>query len=1256
VKKQPVGVVPSSNRTFAPVLSALAVASCGLSLVLLSGCNSAAASNGSKAPSASEVAARLAKETAGLKPISGPIDFNEQIRPILSSGCFACHGPDANMRKAGLRLDYPDPAYAQLPDHADRHAIVPGHPELSDVIRRITSPDPDVRMPHGAPALKPAQVQLIAQWIKQGAPYEPIWSLIPPKRMPVPDAGPFQSRVVNPIDNFVFAKLAQKGMSPSPEADRATLINRVSLTLTGLPPTLAQVDAFVNDKSPNAYEKVVDRLLASPAYGEHMAGMWMDLSRYADSNGYEEDGVDPNLWPWRDWVISSFNQNMPFDKFATMQVAGDLLPHRTRDDLVATEFLRLGMRATEAGDLNEQYRIESVVDDTDTVGQALLGYTVGCARCHDHKFDPISQKDFYSLSGFFNSLDAPGVGGTQGGPTLPWPTAAQQLQLLQAQRKVEATSDAYQRVLTADVRRAASEVASWLRSPGGPSVARESAGPARLVRISLVQPGEGAAQGTISEAATHLIQSSLQQAQVGYYPFDSVQPIPKSALPMLRLKGKPFDFSRFGLPYPRKAGAQAPRFGARGPGARGPGVRPGVTRVALASKGKAKGSKGAAKPAADSNPGGYETIGGIGLDGRQNAMIPATYKLSEMVFSPSGMPNGLPAVVSMPKLGPGVKGKALYFIASNDSRTYLPHPMGGPSLGYYDRWNQYSIDMWFYPAKRYPEFTTVFNQSSGPDADTVDNGGRGYELVLLEDGRLEFFISHARPFNMLAVSTKAPLPLKQWAHIAITYDGSSKAAGVHLYIDGAPVPVDVVKDNLTQGGLPTPSPGLFDEYTGFEFGTRFRESGPVDSAIDEFRLFDRALTPIEIAYLHSGAQALKTVDRSSLSGQLAHLLAIRDPAVIRARQTLDMAREQEDGVAKSIPEMLVYEDQAKPRPTYLLYRGEWDSRREQVPLQGPTQLFPWTDKYPRTRLGLMQWIFDPKNPLTSRVFVNRLWQMNFGTGLVPTQDDFGSQGIMPTYLHLVDYLALKFIDSGWNIKQMQKMIVMSATYRQSSLATPAQRQLDPQDSLLARGPRFRMSYRQMRDSALFDAGILDPTIGGPDTYPYQPAGVEGRGYPTPNLMPDWEQHRRTLYSLLKRNGMNPQFQLLDAADPTVSIGKEEVSNTPMQALLLLNGPQYLEAYRMMATEALHFSSDPTQQLTHVYRLARRQYPDSAQMTLFKTIYDTQLRKYQADPKAAEQLVNVGVTPVDTSANVAKLAALTTVATVIMIAPDSYFIQ
>ena len=1258
MKNQTVRVVPSGNRALVPVLSGVALAGCCLSLALLSGCGSAVASSSAKEPSAAEVAARLAKETAGLKPITGTIDFDAQVRPILSANCFACHGPDADMRKAGLRLDYAGPAEAKLQDNPARHAIVAGHPELSELVRRITSTDPAVRMPHGAPALKPAQIQLVADWIKQGAKYEPLWSLIAPKRWPVPSAGPFQSRVVNPIDSFVLAKLAMKGMAPSPEADRATLINRVSLTLTGLPPTLAQVDAFVNDKSPDAYEKVVDRLLASPAYGERMAGMWMDLSRWADTDGYEDDGTDRNLWPWRDWVIASFNQNMPYDKFVKMQLAGDLIPHRTRDDLLATEYLRLGLRASEAGDINEQYRIESVVDDTDTVGQGLLGYTVGCARCHDHKFDPISQKDFYSFSGFFNSLDAPGVGSTRGGPTLSWPTATQQLQLMRAQQKVVETTDLYQRILAAEARRAQPEVTAWLRNAGEGRIAGAAPGAGRLVRTSLLEPSAAAAQGMADEtAAIHLIQSSLQQAQVAYYPFDSVQPIPKSAWPTLRLKPTPRK-GFFGFFFP---GSAKPKAGAK-PRA---GVRPEAgarSRAGARPEAGAKPRAGAPTASSKATPGGCGSgasheypVGGIGLDGCENPLVPVTYKLSEMMFSPSGMPNVAPAVVSDPKLGPGVKGKALYFTASQSSRTYLPHKIGEPSLGYYDRWQPFSVDLWFYPAKRYDTYTTIFTQTDFPDADTAfNNGGKGYELVLGEDGRLQMYIAHARPFNMLAVFSKAALPLKQWAHITVTYDGSSKASGLHLYVNGALAPVDVLRDHLTGEILPTAAPGIFGEYTGFAFGTRFRETGPAGSAIDEFRLFDRALTPIEIAYLHEGARALQA-DRSSLSGQLARLLAIHDPAAIQARHALDMARKQENDIASAIPETIVFENLKTPRPTHLLYRGQWDSPREQVPIQAPTQLFAWSDKYPRNRLGLVQWMFDPENPLTARVFVNRLWQMNFGTGLVPTEDDFGSQGTMPTYLHLLDYLALRFQDSDWNIKQMQKLIVMSATFRQSSDATPAQRELDPPNDLLARGPRYRMSYRQIRDSALFDAGILDRTVGGPSTYPYQPAGVVPF-YPAPGDEPAAEQHRRTLYSYIKRNGMNPQFQLLDAADPTVSVGKMDISNTPMQALLLLNGPQYLEAYRMMATEALHYSSDATRQVTHAFRLARRLYPDAAQMAVLSSYYARQLKRYQADPNAAEQLVHVGVEPVDGSVNVVKLAALTKVVSAIMNAPDSYFIQ
>lgn len=1209
-------------------------------IFLLSGCGASSlasrgsSGNSSTEPTNSEVAARLARETAGLKPITGPIDFNAQIRPILSPSCFACHGPDADMRKAGLRLDYAQPALTALADKPDRHAIVPGHPEQSEVVRRITSDNPQNWMPHGMPRLDPKQIQLVAEWIKQGAKYEPIWSLIPPKEWPVPQTAQFEGRVVNPIDSFIFAGLAKKGLAPSPEADRATLINRVSLTLTGLPPTLDEVDTFVHDKSPNAYEKVVDRLLGSPAYGENIAGMWMDLSRWADTDGSLDDAGDRYLWPWRDWVIESFNENMPYDKFVTMQLAGDLMPHRTRNDLLATAFLRLGERATENGDIDEQFRVEAVVDDTDTVGQALMGYTVGCAACHDHKYDPVSQKDFYSLSGFFNSLDSsgvivPGYSGLQDGPTLPWPTATQQLQLTRAQLSASDSTDAYGTALDKAMQQAQREVAAWITEPRALRASQQRARSAsRFVQTSLVESdGRRSGQGGVA-AAERLIQSSLRQAQVAYYPFDSETPIPQSAWPILKNASLPDAPKGLNIQLVKR------RF-----------LRPLPRRPNVGVGAEVKGGKGAVKSASTRNP-------------AFNPYVPTNYDLAQMKFSPSGLSGVTPAVISDSKLGPGVHGQALYFNENQDSKAYLTG-----NVGNFDRWQQFSFDLWFYPVTRYKSDVPIFDHANGQNSDSPLSGNAGYELALDEQGNLTFYLAHARPFDMIAVTSRAQLPLKRWARITVSYDGSSKAAGVHIYIDGKPVPVDVVRDNLTRTILPWSGSGLnLDPCLGIAFGARFRESAPVGSAVDDFRVFDRALTPVEVSYLSEGARALQA-NGSTLQAELANLLAIREPSVIKARHALELALQQETQIASSIPEVLVFENSPQPRPTYLLVRGAYDAHADQVPLQAPTQLFPWTAKYPRNRLGLAQWLFDPKNPLTARVFVNRLWQMNFGFGLVKTQDDFGSQGDMPTYPQLLDWLALRFMNSGWNVKQMEKLIVMSATFRQSSDATPEALKSDPTDALLARGPRFRMNDRQIRDSALFDAGVLDGEMGGPSTYPYQPDGVWNRNnaayvgrYPEPGEQPASELHRRTLYTYIKRTVVNPQLELLDAADPTVSTGRMEVSNTPMQGLLLLDSPQYQEAYRLMATRAMHYSGDPAKQITQVFRLARRVYPDAQQLTVLSAFYNKELERYQADPRAAEGIVHIGVTPVDRSVGLVKLAALTNVASLIMSAPDSIFIQ
>lgn len=1127
----------------------------------------------------------------------GHIDFNDDIRPVLSENCFKCHGPDTATRKAGLRLDLPGPAYGEIPEDKGKRAVVPGEPEQSELIRRITANNPDDRMPKGKPPLKPEQITLLTEWIKQGAPYKPLWSLIVPTRPDIPKSR-FDAQAVNDVDRLVFAKLEKEAMRPSKEADRATLINRVSLTLTGLPPTLEEVDAFVADKSPNAYEKVVDRLLASPAYGERMASMWMDLARWADTDGSLDDEHDRYLWPWRDWVIQSFQQDLPFDKFITWQVSGDLLPNPTREQILATAFLRLGERVTENGALNEQFRVESVVDKTNTVGTAFLGVTVGCARCHDHKFDVISQKDYYSMSGFFNSLDEPGVyppgyTGLQAGPTLQWPTPEQQAQLTQTEIKLTQALQNYQRALDAATHAVAPRVTAMLGA-GGP---RPQLRPTSL-------PGGGAP--SLNAEPAQILRSSVAQAQVAYYPFDAVEPIPKSAYPTLRRP--PLAQPPAGLQIVLKKPAVPYEFNVPELRARKPPPPP---------------------------------------------VAPRTYNIERMRFSPSGMQNVPPAVIQEPKLGPGAKGQALYFTATN--KGYL-----GRDVGYYNRTQQFSFDFWFYPADTYKTSVPVFSHCNVQNSDAPDSGVSGYQMEY-DQQKLVFYMAHVRPWNMLAVALKKPLPLKQWSHIALTYDGSSKASGIQVYVNGDPTELDVVRDNLTESILPLGNPGqLLEEFVGLSFGTRFRQPAPVGSALDEFRVFNRALTAAEVAYLDRGERALQR-DGLKLRQSLTTLLVERDPQVIEARRRLDEARSLEDQARSSIPEVLVAGDTPTPRPTYLLHRGVYDQREQQVPVQGLTQIFTWRDSLPANRLGLAQWLTDRRNPLTARVFVNRLWQIHFGSGLVKTAEDFGSQGSLPSNQPLLDWLAVEFMDSGWDIRHIQKIIVMSATYRQSSDVSEDARTKDPTNAMLARGPRFRMTAEMIRDSALADAGLLVAKVGGPSVYPYQPEviwdpQITRYTYPKPDEVPPEQHHRRSLYTFVKRNALHPGLQLLDAADPTVSTARLNASNTPLQALLLFNDVQYQEAYRMMATRALKASGDATAQLTMVFRLARRLYPDAEQLSLLHAFYNDQLGRYQSDRASATQLVSVGVTPIDRDLDVAQLAALTSVCAVVMNAPDSYFVR
>jgi hypothetical protein len=1104
------------------------------------------------------------------------IDFNWHVRPILADNCFQCHGPDAKNRRANMRLDVGEDAYAERGAPArPRRPIVPGDSDASEVIRRITAANPAVRMPPQSThkTLSPAQIDLLRAWIARGAEYKPHWAFITPARPAPPPVASL--RVTNEVDRFVLARLQREGLMFSPEADRETLINRVSLTLTGLPPTLAEVDAFVKDARPDAYERLVDRLLGSRAYGEHMAGYWANLARWADTDGFLDDHHDRFLWPWRDWVIGAFNSNMPWNQFSTWQLAGDLLPNPTKEQRLATAFLRVGPRTTENGAIDEEYRVEAVVDKTNTIGVAFLGMTVGCARCHDHKYDVISHRDYYSLAAFFNNADEPGFyppghSTVQAGPTLPWPDAATEKQIAAAEATMAKQAAAYEAARKASTGRVVARVDTMLRS----------------------SPAEIAA----------MLRASIDAATVAHYPFEEA-----------------IAYGDDNLPEPRPRG------------------------IAPASR---------VQPTRQRNLGGDQQPEGRGRGGPN---LPFGYVRDSLMYSPSATSGVANAVLQAPIIKAGVTGNALFFDDTN--KGFL-----AKDVGRFERTQEFSLDLWFYQGQVY-EFHP--NEQIGRTGkglpygvpiiqhrDDDNSGGMGYRLQI-EDGHLWVYVAHTRPANMIALRMLDPLPVKAWTHITVTYDGSSRAAGTKLYINGKPSAVDVDHDTLTRSILPLNYNPVVDSFVGFSFGQRMREKPPVASGLDELRLFKRALTPVEVAVLHDSSTAIART-------ALIEFATATDTQVAEAKARLDEAREAHNKIVTDVPQVLVMADAPRPREAYLLNRGLYSERGERVAAQGLERIYPWNPALPQNRRGLVQWLFDPKHPLTSRVWVNRMWQMHFGQGLVETSENFGVQGSIPTHPELLDWLAVTFVESGWDVKRLHKTIVMSATFRQRSDATDALMEKDPRNLLLARGPRYRMPAEMVRDQALAASGLLRPTVGGPSVYPYQPDGIWNPGvtshrYPTPDAVPD-DHHRRSIYTFIKRNAVNPQLQLFDFPDRNLSTVRRQISNTPLQALELLNDAQFVEAYRMLAAQAIAATPDADGQLTRLFRLATRRRPRAEELSLIRAYYDGEVARYTVAREDAVKLLATGLTRVDAALNPVRLAALTSAAALVMNSPDAYSVR
>ena len=990
----------------------------------------------------------------------GQVNFDREVRPILSDNCFSCHGPDARNRMANLRLDVPD-----------------GGMDPAKVLARVTNPDAAKRMPpaYSGHTLTPLQIDLIRQWIAQGAKWQPHWAFVAPKRPEIPAVGD-KAWVRNPVDSFVLARLEKEGLKPSPAADKATLLRRVSYDLTGLPPTVAELNSFLADKSPDAYEKRVDALLRSPRYGERMAMQWLDLARYADTHGYHIDS-SREMWHWRDWVIDAYNRNMPYDQFTIEQLAGDLIPNATVEQKVASGFNRNHMINFEGGAIPEEYQVEYVVDRLEATSATWMGLTMGCARCHDHKYDPIAQRDFYRFFAFFNNISEVGLDGRNGNaaPYLQLPSPEQKAR----EEELKAAIKAHEAALPEDaVARRQSEWELGEMAQAGPAV-----------RDGLAAHYEF--DGNLSDSSGHYQYGRLVHGDLTY-------------------------------------------------------------------------SNGAVDKGAD-------------FDGETHA-----------VFG---------------------------------------------HVAAFDNNSPFSIAFWLKVNSKVRE--TVLEQGGLRIA--LDD----FELAGIQQRVPRLYVTLP---NGLAVRT---VHLLAWPenmnHLVVSFDGSA----AHVFVNGLAVPVEV----LNAGGSDP------------------RSTGPMEIAsfrgkLDDLRIYARELRTSEIGLLQN-QEPLRAIlailpDKRSKEQKAwirDYYLTYAAPALDRkAWAELKSLRDAEKKLTQEIPTtMVMSEITDKPRDTFILARGDYRNQTDKVTPGVPAVLPPLPKDAPANRLTLAKWLVDGSNPLTARVAVNRYWQMYFGTGIVKTAENFGSQGDPPSHPELLDWLATEFVRTGWDVRAMQRLIVTSATYRQSSRVTPELLEKDPENRLLARGPRFRLPAEMIRDGALYESGLLKEKVGGPGVDPYQPKGVWeaiafGDGFTSQSYTQGQgdDLYRRSVYTFWKRTAPPPEMITFDAPNREKCSARRTVTNTPLQALVLLNDVTYVEAARALAQRMLTEGGKTAERrLEFGFELATGRPASPREMAVLRESLNSELLHYARHEDLASALTANGDSPVKPGIARTELAAWTTVASMIL---------
>ena len=1022
------------------------------------------------------------------------LDYNQDVKPVLSDKCFACHGPDKSKQKAGLRLDVKEVAYAELPENKGKVAIDPGSLANSEFYHRIMSSDPEYMMPTPASHLNltPKEKAVLIKWIEDGAEYKPHWAFVKPEKPEIPETS--DKWVQNPIDNFVLEKLEKEKLAPSPEANKELLLRRLSLDLTGLPPTPAETDAFLADKAPNAYEKQVNRLLASPHYGEKMAVDWLDLARFADSHGYTVDRLR-DMSPYRDWVINAFNKNMHYDQFVHWQLAGDLMPKPTKDMMIATAFNRNHQQNMEGGVIEEEFQTEYVVDRTNTFGDAMLGLSVGCAKCHDHKFDPISQKNYYELFSFFNNVKEAGQISWNDAlptPTLMLPTDQQSKTLDYINSQIKTQEQQLSNVATADQK----GFDEWVK------------------------------RGLYQRLAKEDIPQNGLQAK---YSLDN-QSLKNSKAP-----------SETGV-MKRDAG-QA-------------GESPVFTKT--------------------------ESGTGLLLDGDTFLDLGKTgvFRKSE------------PFSIGIRINAPTDLKEGVILHKSQAERLY---------------------------------------------------NFRGYHLYL-KDNKLELNMAHTSPSDAITKVSIQDIPKEKWIQITITYDGTSAAKGLKLFLDGKELAMQTTMDHLTKDILFNRG-----EEPGLQIGGWWRGLGFKNGKVDDIIVYNRTLTPFEIKILagqESWSSAIAKMRPVDVANLKAYYDAAVSPTALSERQKLVALRSQLSDSTENIKEIMVMRESPIRKKSHILLRGNYDSFGAEVFPNTPESVLPFPKNLPKNRYGLALWLTDKNNPLTARVAVNRFWQNFFGTGIVKTTEDFGNQGEMPSHLELLDWLAISFQESGWDVKKLNKLIVMSATYRQSSRGNPKSIEKDPENRWLSHGPANRMSAEMIRDNALFASGLLNKAVGGKSIKPYQPEGLWEINSAT--YTPDSGDaiYRRSLYILAKRTVPNPTLSTFDGTSRSFCVVRRQRTNTPLQALVTLNDPTFNEAMKVLGEQMARISDKKTA-ITTAYRKLTGRTPEKKEIDLLEKLQTIEYQKFKTNPEKSKGWISEGQYKTDPKLDKALIAANAVVSSTIL---------